>query len=254
MKISSSYRRPFVYTLLAVLFWLLVWEAAAAWIGSTVILVPPRLAFARLFTLAQTAGFWLSIGTSMRRIMLGFLLALGAGVIIAVGASVSKIFKHLMLPFINVLNAMPLASFALMVLFLFGSRNLSIVVPFIMVMPIVFHNVYKGITNTDPKLLEMARVFDVPFWKRVYYIYAKSIMPYLLSAASIGIGFAWKSGISAELIGNASGTIGRELHSARNFFLMVDLYAWTIAIVLLSYAIDRAFRFIYEKWKGHTPS
>jgi NitT/TauT family transport system permease protein len=248
MKVSSSFRK-LLYTILVFLFWLLVWEIAAAWVGSTIILVSPRLAFARLFALAQTGDFWLSIATSMRRIMLGFFLALGAGVLVAVGARASWIFHRLILPAINVLNAIPLASFVLLVLFLLGRDNLSVVVPFVMVLPIVFHNVYKGITNTDPALLEMAQVFYVPLWKRVFYIYIRCVMPYLLSAASIGIGFAWKSGISAELIGIVQGTIGGNLHNARMAILSVDMYAWTIAIVALSYAIDRIFKALFVKWK-----
>jgi NitT/TauT family transport system permease protein len=220
--------------------------------GSTIILVPPRLAFARLFSLAQTYGFWLSIATSMRRITAGFFMAAGAGVVLAVGASVSGIFHRLILPFNSVLNAMPLASFALVVLFLFGRDNLSVVVPFIMVLPIVFNNVHAGIIGTDPALLEMARVFNVPFWKRALHIYAKSVMPYLLSAASVGIGFAWKSGISAELIGIAQGTIGGHLHNARMAIASVDMYAWTITIVALSYGIDRVFSLLVHRGKGGT--
>jgi NitT/TauT family transport system permease protein len=247
---TFSLFRKILYTVPVILFWLLVWEIIAARVGSTIILVPPRLAFARLFLLAQTGGFWLSIATSMRRIMLGFFLALCSGVLVAVGASVSKIFHRLILPLVNLFNAMPLATFVLLVLFLFGRDNLSLVVPFVMVLPISFHNVYRGIKNTDPALLEMAKVFRVPFWKRVYYIYVKAITPYLLSAASVGIGFAWKSGISAELIGVVPGTIGRELHNARSAIAMVDLYAWTIAIVLLSYGIDRIFRLLFSKTAG----
>jgi NitT/TauT family transport system permease protein len=250
MKAFFSHSKPFAYTVLAILFWLLVWEAAARWVGSAIILVPPRTAFARLFELARTGGFWLSIFTSMRRIVLGFSLALVAGVCAAAAASASKIFRRLILPFINVLNAMPLASFALVVLFLFGRDNLSVVVPFIMVLPIVFHNVYKGVVNTDGQLLEMARLFNVPPVKRIVYIYARSVMPYLLSAAGVGIGFAWKSGISAELIGVVPGTIGRELHGARTAIAMTDLYAWTLAIILLSYTLDKLFRFASGKWKG----
>ncbi|MCL2188565.1 MAG: ABC transporter permease subunit [Defluviitaleaceae bacterium] len=240
MIISSSFRK-FLTVCAVALFWLLVWEGVAAWVGATIILVPPRMAFARLFTLAQTLEFWLAIFTSLRRIMLGFALAMFTGIFLATGAAASKIFRHIILPAINVLNAMPLASFVILVLFMFGRENLSIVVPFVMVMPIAFHNVYKGITTTDPALLEMAHVFRVPLWKRIRYIYLHSVRPFIFSAATIGIGFAWKSGISAELIGVARGTIGGYLHRAQISIQPIDMYAWTIAIITLSYAIDKCF-------------
>ena len=242
MTTSSSSLKKILYTLPVAAFWWGVWEMAALWVGSHIILVPPRMAFARLFVLMQTGDFWLAIGTSMGRIMTGFFLALAAGMLIAVGAAASKIFHRLMLPAVNVLNAMPLASFVLLILFMFNRQRLSIVVPFVMVLPIIFHNVYKGIKNTDADLLEMAQVFGVPFRRKIRFIYVKSVMPFFLSAASIGIGFAWKSGISAELIGVARGTIGGHLHRAQIGIQSVDIFAWTIAIVALSYGLDRGIK------------
>ena len=119
-----------------------------------------------------------------------------------------------------------------------------------MVTPVVFFNVSKGITQTDPQLLEMARVFNVPLWRRVRYIYGKSVAPYLFSAAAIGMGLAWKSGISAELIGVVRGTIGGHLHRAQISILSADVYAWTIAIILISYALDKIFSLLLKQNKG----
>jgi len=115
----------------------------------------------------------------------------------------------------------------------------DIFVPFVMVLPIIFHNTYKGIAATDAKLLQMAKVFRVPWWKTMWHIYAKSTHPFVLAAMQVGIGFAWKSGIAAELIGQVSGTIGGNLHIARIHLQTADLFAWTVAIVLLSYAMEK---------------
>ena len=91
-------------------------------------------------------------------------------------------------------------------------------------------------------------------WKQIIYIYVKTVAPYVLSAATAGIGFAWKSGIAAELIGVVRGTIGASLHTARIFLQTADLFAWTITIVLLSYAMERAFALIFRrviKWQSN---
>jgi len=228
------------------LFWLLVWEGIAAAVGAGIIIASPRAAFARLFALAQTGNFWLSIGGSMHRIMLGFFLALAIGIILAVGCVASKLIYRLIHPAVNVINAIPLASFVVVAIFYFR-HSLATFVAFIMVMPIIFHNTYKGIRATDPALLEMARVFRVSHGKRTRYIYVKTVAPFLLSAASVGIGIAWKSGISAEMIGIARGTIGGGLHAARMNLLTADVFAWTIAIVALSYAIDKLFALIFVR-------
>ena len=243
MKISSSFLKHAI----VIAFWLVVWEIATVLIGSSIIIASPRATFARLFGLAQTGGFWQAIGATMWRIMYGFGLALVAGIAIAVVSAKFRVFHMLILPAINVMNAVPFASFIVLALFAMGTANISIFVPFVMVLPIIFHNTYKGIVSTDIQLLEMAAVFRVPYWKKAVYIYLKTVAPYILSAAQVGIGFAWKSGIAAELIGQVRGTIGGNLHVARIHLETADLFAWTIAIVLLSYAMEKAFLLIFRR-------
>ena len=252
MKVFSSYHKDFIKkiatTIAIVAFWLAVWEIATVVIGSSLIIVSPRVAFARLFALGQTAEFWRSIVTTMGRIVRGFGMALVVGVTIAVVSAGVKIFHMLVLPAINVLNAVPFASFVVLALFAMGAENLSVFVPFIMVLPIIFHNTYKGIISTDPQLLEMAQVFRLPYWKKAVFIYAKSAAPFVFAAVQVGIGFAWKSGIAAELIGQVRGTIGGNLHTARIHLLTADLFAWTIAIVILSFIMEKLLGLV--KWKG----
>ena len=232
----------------------MVWEVASVVIDNRIILVSPRITFARLFQLSGTRVFWESVGQSLGRIMYGFSLALGAGVIFATVSARSRVVYRLVLPAINVMNAIPIASFTLLALMAVQRVNLPVFIAFVTVLPIIFLNTYKGIESTDPQLLEMANVFKVPPWKRAVYIYFKTVAPYVVSAASVGIGFAWKSGISAELIGMVRGTIGFSLNDARNFLLTADLLAWTVAIVILSYAMEKAFRLLFGrilKWQSN---
>ena len=229
-----------------------MWEIVNALIPSDIIIVSPRATFTRLFALAQTGLFWQSIATSMWRIVRGFLYALTAGVIFATLSARFRVFHHLITPAVKVINAVPIASFTILALMAFHSSNLSIFIAFVTVLPIVYFNTLKGIESTDPRLLEMAQVFRVPAYKKIFFIYTKTVAPHFVSAATTGIGFAWKSGIAAELIGVVSGTIGAHLHTARIFLNTADLFAWTIAIVLLSYLMERVFYFICKFAGGNS--
>lgn len=219
-------------------------------VDSEIIIVSPRVTFVRLYELAVTSEFWSSISISLRRILTGFSFALLIGTLTAIGSGASKIFHRLITPAMNTINAIPIASFVVMALLAFRSDRLSIFVAFITVLPIIYHNTLKGIESTDRQLLEMAKIFDVPAWKKAIYIYVKTVAPFVVSAATVGIGFAWKSGIAGELIGVVRGTIGESLHVARIFLLTADVFAWTITIVLLSYTMERVFRLIFTKALG----
>ena len=80
----------------------------------------------------------------------------------------------------------------------------------------------------------MAKVFNISYSKRIFSIYIPNTLPYFLSASSIAVGMAWKSGVAAEVIGLAKNTIGNELYKSKLYFMTSELFAWTIVIVALS--------------------
>jgi len=246
MKVFILFRK-YIKNILIILFWLLVWEAANFFVESRIIIVSPRETFLRLLDMALTGEFWVSISFSLRRIMFGFSLALFFGVLIAAISAKIKFVYDLVYPIINVINAVPIASFTILALMAMRSSSLPVFVAFVTVLPIIFFNTYKGIINTDPQLLEMANVFKVKAWKKVYFIYFKTVKPYVLSAANVGIGFAWKSGIAAELIGLVRGTIGSSLHVTRISLDTAGLFAWTITIVILSFIMEKLFQLIFGR-------
>ena len=233
-----------------VVFWLLAWEIAARLTANTIILVGPADAFGRLYELAFTVRFWQSINHTIMRVLLGFVASLVVGVLLAVFCAASKLINALMMPLINVIKSIPVVSFALLAMMWLSPARLSTFVAFITVLPIIFYNTYKGIENTDRSLLEMAKVFRVRMSRKIRYIYVPSAAPFVISAAESGLGFAWKSAIAAEVISmGARNTIGGSMHMARTFLLTADLFAWTIAIVALSFLMEKAFFMLFGRIK-----
>ena len=236
-----------------VVFWLLVWEAAARITANTIILVGPADAFGRLSQLAFTGHFWQSINHSLLRVLSGFGLSLAIGVLLAVLCAASKLAHSLVSPLIGVVKSIPVVSFALLAMMWLSPAMLSTFVAFVSVLPIIYFNTYKGIENTDRSLLEMARVFRAGLFKKIRYIYVPTVAPFVVSAAESGLGFAWKSAISAEVISmGARNTIGGSMHMARTFLLTADLFAWTIAIVALSFLMEKAIFLLLRrvrKWQ-----
>ena len=223
-------------------FWLVVWQAAAVAVGSRIILVGPAEVVARLVELAGTQEFWGAVGVSLARIAAGFALAVVSGVALAVAAGRWRAVRTLLAPLVGAVKAAPVASFVILVLIWVPSRRLSVIISFLMAMPIVYTNVLEGIDQTDPALLEMADVFGVRGWRRAATVYASEVAPYLRAGVSLAVGLSWKSGIAAEVIGLPDPSIGINLYEAKVYLDTPDLFAWTLAIVLLSVAIESALR------------
>jgi len=129
---------------------------------------------------------------------------------------------------------MPVASFIILAFLWIDTKNLSILISFMMVVPMIYANVLWGLKATDAKLLEMAEVFHLSLLKRIIAIYIPSVTPYFISAVTIGLGFCWKAGIAAEVIGIPSGSIGERLYEAKLYLMTKELFAWTIVIIIIS--------------------
>jgi NitT/TauT family transport system permease protein len=226
---------------LVILFWLAVWQIVSQIIAQDLILVSPAAVVKTLFTLVGESGFWITVKFSFIRIVGGFLSAVTIGILLAMASGFSRLVRILLVPFINVIKTIPVASFIILVLIWSGSRNLSTIISFLMVLPIIYTNVLEGILQTDPKLLEMAKVFRVSLIKRMRAIYIPGIMPYFASGSKIGLGLCWKSGIAAEVIGLPVGSIGERLYQAKIFLSTAELFSWTIVIVMISWLFERAF-------------
>ena len=97
----------------------------------------------------------------------------------------------------------------------------------------------QGIAAADPLLLEMARVYRFSRKALFRAVYLPALLPPFLSAARVGLGFAWKAGIAGEVIAIASGSMGYRLYTAKTTLATVDLFAWTGFIILLSCLLER---------------
>lgn len=223
----------------AVLFWLAVWQAVSMAIGKDILLVSPLRVLLRLAELAVTADFWGSIAFSLVRIVGGFLLAALAGCALAALSARFRRVEELLYPAVLAMKSIPVASFIILALIWFSSRNLAVLISFLMVFPVIYTNVLSGIRSADPALLEMARVFRLPPLRIVRYIYLPQVMPYFVSGCTVALGLCWKSGIAAEVIGIPKGSIGEHLQRAKVYLNTPDLFAWTLVIVLISLCFEK---------------
>jgi len=225
----------------AVLLLLALWQAAALLIDKSILLCSPLEVLKRLTTIWKEDGFWSSVWFTLRKITGGYLLAFACGILLALLAGRFHYVEILLQPVMITIKSVPVASFIIIALVWLSSADLSVFISFLIVLPVIYNNVLAGIRHIDRKMLEMAELFRLPFHRKFLYIWLPEIKPYLMTACSLALGMAWKSGVAAEVIGIPSGSIGQKLYEAKAYLNTVDLFAWTIVIVLVSILFEKLF-------------
>lgn len=224
--------------LLITAFWLLVWQGAAMAAGSELLLPPPLSVLKALFALMGTGRFWLSLGSTLLRVAIGFTMGVLAGTLLGAVTASSKFLASLLTPLRSIIKATPVTSFIVLLLLYLSPVRTPVAVAFLMVTPIVWANVAKGVDSTDAQLVEMAKVFRFSPGKKLRSIYVPSVLPHFLAAVTTGFGFAWKSCVAAEVIALSKNSIGKALYESKLYLETADLFAWTAAIILISMLLE----------------
>lgn len=232
---------PFFRRCLCWLFWLLLWQAADIFIDNTILFAGPVSTVRTLLALLPDPGFWKTIGSSFFKISIGFLGAFAAGILLGSLAFSCTLIRELTEPFMQLIKSVPVASFVILALIWIGSGNLSVFISFLVVIPMIYASTLAGLESTDPRLLEMAQVFSVPFHKKIRFIYVPALLPYIISGCRTALGMSWKSGIAAEVIGIPEHSIGEQLYYSKLYLDTAGLFAWTLVIILISALFERLF-------------
>lgn len=245
-KLKKIFKR-----ILAVIFWIAVWGVGAFIANKDLLLkIPLPTDTLRAFWLAAgETQFWASVATSLWHILLGFLLAIVIGGVLGMLSGNSGFFNTLFAPLIHLIRSVPVAAFIILAWLWVPNAILPSFISFLMVFPIVFTHIEAGLLSVDNRLVEMARVMGMNRWGIIKNIKIPTVMPQFRIAAITGLGFAWKSGVAAEVICNPKGSIGALLAGAKTTIDYPRVFAVTLTIVILSLILENVIKILWKEKK-----
>ena len=245
--------RRILRILLIAAFWIGVWAFASWRVGKPLLLPSPAAVAARLWELMQTAEFYRTALKSLWNIVTGILIAVLGGSLLAVLTSRIKLLREVLLPIMTVIKATPVASFIILALIWIGAARVPTFITVLIVLPVVWTNLDEGFARIDPLLSEVARVYQMPFFKRLRILILPSLKPYFLAACRTSLGLAWKAGIAAEIIAMPRAHIGTMIGEGKLYLMTEDMFAWTLTVILLSLVIEFSFAAIWKRLDRKTP-
>ena len=232
---------------LPAVFWLLAWALAARWVGLDLLLPGPLAVGSRLAALAGTSGFWLSVGATLGRVFLGLAWGALAGAALAFATHFSPWADRLLSPAVRVVRATPVVSFILLVYLWVARSAIPWVIAGLMVLPVVWGALGAGLDSLDKQLLEFARAYRFTRFKTLRLVCLPALRPQFSAGLLTAFGLAWKSGVAAEVLCPPAYAIGSRIQQAKLGLETADLFAWTLAIVALSLALEKLLRQVLKR-------
>jgi len=184
---------------------LALWQLASTSFGIREYILPSPVTVAR--ALASGEIPWLAHAwTTALEIVGAFLLAGAAGVALGVAIAWSPLMSSALVPFLVFVNTLPKVAVAPLFLLWLGYGILPnmLIGALIGFFPVVI-NTAVGLTQVDPEMLDLGRVFSAPKWKVFVKIRIPNAYPYILSALKVTATAAVVGAIVGEFVASQRG-------------------------------------------------
>lgn len=227
---------------------ILLWQLAS----STGVLSPEKLASP--LTVAQSAGELIADGqladaflVSLGRVFFGFLIGGIVGVALGLVSGLSRWGETLLDPPVQMLRTLPHLGLIPLFILWFGigeEPKLALVAAGV-AFPL-YLNLHAGIRQTDPGLVEAARVLGYSRVEQIVHVVLPSAVPQTLVGLRIALGTAWLSLIVGEQI-NADAGLGFLINNAREFLRTDVVVVGLVVYALLGLTTDALVRLLERR-------
>ncbi len=190
----------------------------------------------------QSGKFLVNIGYSVRRILIGFSIAVVLGAAMGLLIGRYRFMRDMLFPICEVLRPIPAIAWVPMAIMLWPTNEVSIV--FITFMgsffPILINTIH-GVHSIDPVLIRAARSLGANEYRLFANVILPGAMPHIFTGFSVGMGVAWVSLIAAEMISGQFG-IGYFTWEAYSLVSYAEIGLGMITIGVLGLACSGAIQ------------
>lgn len=183
---------------------------------SQFLLPPPGVVLNKFIEMLLSGYLLESIWTSLQRVLSGFGLAVLIGIPLGILMGISRNLKSFFYPLIKIVAPIPGAAWIPLAILWFGLGNKAAVfiITVSSISPIVV-NVLQGMEAIDRNLVNTMSTLNAKWWQMICFLVFPSITPYIVTGFKLGLGYAWRVVIAAELVG-VPGGLGYVLNTGRS--------------------------------------
>ena len=226
--------------ILIIVCWIALWALIALAVGTPVVLANPLEVVVAWGQALATPAFWMSIAVTFAHIVVGALIGCVAGCVLAAGGFRWPLFAEIFQPAVQFIKSAPLVCFVVLLLVWVGSSSVDTVAVAFALLPTFYFSTLQGLHQIDVGRVQLCDVMGIAGMRRVRLLVLPAVRPFFLQAAKTASGLAWKSGVTAELIGLTGSSIGAAVYASKLTLDTASLLMWMIVTVLLGWLSEKA--------------
>ncbi|WP_018229486.1 ABC transporter permease [Methyloversatilis universalis] len=221
---------------------LLAWQVlSAARVFPPEVLVSPQAVLAAFGQLTASGELARHLGESLQRLLWGFSIGSGAGLLFGLAAALSPTFARLFDPLFQALRQVPVLAFIPLLILLFGIDE---VFKIVIIAKAAFFptalSTLDGVRGVPKAWFEVARIYRTPLPSLVWRVLIPATVPAVLSGVRLSLTRAWLVLVAAELIVADSG-IGQMMEMGRQMFRLDVVMVGVVVCGVIGFALDRGF-------------
>lgn len=229
---------------------LLVWQAAALWIGNPILLPTPVDVGGSFLELAGSGEMATNIVVSVTRLVVSFLLAAVVAVPLGFAMGLNRTLFEMVDPTVELLRPISGIAWIPLGLFILGIGDaLPTAIMFYGAFFPLLINTITAVRSVDRSYLNAARTLGVGRATLLMQVIAPAALPGILVGARLAAGAGWMSMVAAELIGSPSG-LGFAVEWYRELLMTPKVLVFVVLTGLMGYLFDRALRLLQHSLTG----
>ena len=224
---------------------LLLAAVFAAWhvLTATEILAPfffgrPLVVLEKIWEWFASGKIYMHLAITLAETALAFVAGTLLGLAIGLWLALSPTASTLLDPYIKALNSMPRVILAPIFAVWFGLGIWSkVALGVTLVFFIVFFNVYQGVKEVSPVVLNNARMLGATPRQLLRTVYLPSATSWVFSSLHTSVGMAFVGAVVGEYLGSAAG-VGYLILQAESVFDINTVFAGILVLTGFALALD----------------
>ncbi|MCR4420963.1 MAG: ABC transporter permease subunit [Exilispira sp.] len=189
----------------------------------------------------------LDILISLKRMVIGYILAVFLGFVTAIILSLSKYVYYSFKPILSFLLSIPTITWVPFLLIISGISEKTIVISIFLgsYFAITF-NLLEGFRNVNKDIIKASKIMGYKLFNLYIKVYIPASMNNILVGLKLGISYSWRALVGAEMIVAINSGLGRILFVSRQSYNLKLMLILLFFIGIFGYILNRLIIYFIE--------